>query len=110
MAQNEQRNATNSKKRAFSLHENDLFCTESILVCGEHSAVLHGCGRILFYGRERICFSMRNRSVSVFGEELCCTAFSPTGVTVEGKIRGVCYCPEGCQGRCALTVGEEAEA
>lgn len=109
MAQNEQRDAKKSKKQHFPSGVDDLFCTESILVCGEHSAVLHGCGRILFYGRERICFSMRNRSVSVFGEGLCCTVFSPTGVTVEGKIRGVCYCREGCQGRCDWTVGKEAE-
>lgn len=109
MAQNEQRDAKKNKKQHFSSGVDDLFCTESILVRGEHSAVLHGCGRILFYGHERICFSLRNRSVSIFGEGLCCTVFSPTGVTVEGKIRGVCYCKGSCGGRCDLTVGEEEQ-
>ena len=110
MAKNEQRNVKNSKKDGFSLRKNDLFCTDSVLLCGNHRAVLYGCGRILFYGCERICFSMRERSVSVFGKNLCCTVFSPAGVTVEGAITGVCYCSTECSGTCALIGGEEGKA
>jgi hypothetical protein len=110
MAKNEQRGAKNGKKEHFSLRENDLFCTDSILLRGEHSAVLYGCGRILFYGRERICFSMGNRSVSVFGREMHCSVFSPSGVTVEGKIAGVRYCPSDCNGSCQRVLREEGEA
>ena len=110
MAKNEQRSAKNSKKERFSWREDDLFCTDSVLLRGNHSVVLYGCGRILFYGRERICFSMKERSVSVFGKDLCCTVFSPSGVTVEGKVAGVCYCDTGCVGSCRLACREEGEA
>ncbi len=106
MAKNEQRSAKNGKKVHFSLREDDLFCTDSVLLRGDHSAVLYGCGRILFYGRERICFSMGKRSASVFGEGLFCTVFSPSGVTVEGKIRGVCYCEADCA-KCSYRVLRE---
>lgn len=109
MDKNQQRSAKNNKKTCFSLLENDLFCSDSILLRGEGSAVLYGCGRILFYGRERICFSMGRRSVSVFGKELRCTVFSPAGVTVEGKIAGVCYCATDCTGACSKTSREEDE-
>lgn len=109
MSQNEQRGAKNGKKMRFSWREDDLFCTDSILLWGEHSAVLYGCGKILFYGKERICFSMRERSASIFGAGLCCTVFSPSGVTVEGKIKGVCYCDVGCGGSCPLVQQEEEE-
>ena len=109
MSKNEQRGAKNGKKERFSLRENDLFCTDSILLRGDHSAVLYGCGRILFLGRERICFSMGERSVSVFGKALCCTVFSPAGVTVEGDIAGVCYCNGVCVGSCQKTLQEEGE-
>ena len=107
MAKNEQRCEKSNKKERFSLREDDLFCTDSVLLRGEHSAVLYGCGRIIFYGSERICFSMAHRSVSVFGEGLRCTVFSPISVTVEGKIVGVCYCNANCQGACHLVCGEE---
>ncbi len=110
MAQNEQRSAKNGKKMRFSWREDDLFCTDSILLRGEHSAVLYGCGKILFYDKERICFSMRERSVSVFGEGLCCTVFSPSGVTVEGEIKGICYCDADCARSCPLAPREEGEA
>ena len=110
MAKDEQRDAKNGKKTRFSWREDDLFCTDSILLRGEHSAVLYGCGKILFYGKERICFSMKGRSVSVFGKGLCCTVFLPSGVTVEGEIRGASYCDEGCKGTCPLTLREEGEA
>ena len=110
MNKNQQRNAKNGKKARFSLLEDDLFCTDSILLRGEGSAVLYGCGRILFYGRERICFSMGRRSVSVFGKDLRCTVFSPAGVTVEGKIAGVCYCDADCIGTCQNTSRGEGEA
>ena len=110
MSKNEQRGAKSNKKARLSLRENDLFCGESVLLRGNHSAVLYGCEKILFYGRERICFSMGRRSVSIFGEGLCCTVFSPAGVTVEGNICGVCYCDGGCLGRCTKTVREEGEA
>lgn len=109
MAKNEQRNAKNGKKMHFSWREDDLFCTDSVLLRGNHSAVLYGCGRILLYGRERICFSMKGRSVSVFGNDLCCTVFSPTGVTVEGNIVGVCYCDADCKGKCSLALCEGGE-
>lgn len=109
MAQNEQRSAKNGKKMRFSWREDDLFCTDSVLLRGNHSAVLYGCGRILFYGKERICFSMGHRSVSIFGEGLCCTVFSPSGVTVEGNIRGVLYCGAGCVGKCSCVLREEGE-
>ena len=109
MAKNEQRSAKNGKKVRFSWETNDLFCTDSVLLRGNREAVLYGCTRILFYGRERICFLMGQRSVSVFGKGLCCTVFSPTGVTVEGEIEGVCYCDADCMGRCpsVLREGEE---
>ena len=109
MSQNEQRSTKNSKKARFSLRENDLFCTDSVLLRGDYSAVLYGCGRILFYGRERICFSMGRRSISIFGKDLCCTVFSPSGVTVEGRIAGVCYCHADCAGSCSRVCqkGEE---
>ncbi len=110
MDKHQQRSAKNGKKAHFSLRDNDLFCTESVLLRGEGSAVLYGCGRILFYGRERICFSMGRRSVSVFGEALCCTVFSPSGVTVEGKIAGVCYCDTDCGGSCPKVARKEGEA
>lgn len=109
MAKNEQRSAKNGKKMRFSWREDDLFCTDSILLRGERSAVLYGCDRILLYGHDRICFSMKSRSVSVFGEDLCCTVFSPSGVTVEGKIKGVCYCALGCNGSCSLVCREGEE-
>ena len=109
MAKNEQRNAKKGKKMHFSWREDDLFCTDSVLLRGNHSAVLYGCGRILFYGRERICFSMGRRAVSVFGEELRCTVFSPAGVTVEGKIAGILYCDAACAGSCPLVCREEGE-
>ncbi len=109
MAQNEQRSAKKREKRRFFSHENALFCTDSILLRGGDSVVLYGCGRILFYGRERICFSMGHRAVSVFGKGLCCTVFSPAGVTVEGKIVGVCYCEADCPGSCQCTQGEGGE-
>ena len=108
MSKNEQRSAKNNKKAGFSLRENDLFCTESVLLRGNHSAVLYGCDKILFYGRERICFSMGRRAVSVFGDGLCCTVFSPSGVTVEGHIDGICYCNSVCSQNCPKTLrGEE---
>ncbi len=110
MDKNQQRSAKNAKKERFSLFEDDLFCADSVLLRGDHSAVLYGCGRILFYGRERICFLMGRRSVSVFGEELRCTVFSPSGVTVEGKIAGVCYCGADCIGSCSKTFREGGEA
>ena len=110
MAKNEQHSAKNGKKTRFSLQENDLFCTDSILLRGEHSAVLYGCRRILFYGRNRICFSMGRSAVSVFGKELRCTVFSPSGVTVEGKIAGVCYCNADCSGSCQRICQEEGDA
>ena len=109
MPKNEQRSAKNGKKTRFFLLKNDLFCADSILLRGEGSAVLYGCRRILFYERERICFSMKSRSASVFGKDLCCTVFSPSGVTVEGKIKGVCYCSSGCNGACSLVCREEEE-
>ena len=109
MEQNEQRSAKNGKKIRFSWRESNLFCTDSILLRGNHSAVLYGCGKILFYGRERICFSMGQYSASVFGKELCCTVFSPTGVTVEGDIKGVCYCDGDCSGRCSAVLRGEGE-
>ena len=108
MAQNEQRGAKNGKKVRFSWREDDLFCSDSILLRGNHSAVLYGCGKILFYGKERICFSMGRRSVSVLGEGLCCTVFSPTGVTVEGSIKGVRYCDFDCS-KCPFSLREEGE-
>ena len=106
MAKNEPRCAKNSKKAGFLWQENDLFCGDSILLRGNRSAVLYGCQKILFYGKERICFSMDRRSVSVFGAELCCTVFSPMGVTVEGNIAGVCYCDSACAGRCSRVLRE----
>lgn len=109
MAQNEQRGAKKGKKERVFWREDDLFCTDSVLLRGNHSAVLYGCGCILFYGRERICFSMKERSVSVFGKDLCCTVFSPSGVTVEGKISGVRYCDANCTGSCRLVCREEEE-
>lgn len=110
MAKKEQRSVKNGKKTRFSWRESDLFCTDSILLRGNHSAVLYGCGKILFYDKERICFSMRGRSVSVFGKELCCTVFSPSGVTIEGNIDGVCYCRSDCVGSCPQTLREGGEA
>ena len=107
MSKDEQRSAKNASKKRFSWRENDFFCTSSVLLQGNHRAVLYGCERILFYGRERICFGMRERSVSVFGETLFCTVFSPSGVTVEGKIQGVCYCSSECRGSCPLVYREE---
>ena len=108
MSKNEQRSAKNNKKAGFSLRENDLFCTESVLLRGNHSAVFYGCDKILFYGRERICFSMGRRAVSVLGDGLCCTVFSPSGVTVEGHIDGICYCNSVCSQNCPKTLrGEE---
>lgn len=109
MAKNEQRSAKNGKKMRFSWRENDLFCTDSILLRGDHSAVLYGCKKILVYGRERICFLMKGRAVSIFGKELCCTVFSPSGVTVEGKIKGISYCNSNCEGVCSLVTREEGE-
>ena len=108
MAKNEQRNAKNAKNKHFSWRENDLFCADSILLRGSHSAVLYGCGKILYYGKERICFSMGGRSASVLGEGLCCTVFSPSGVTVEGSITGVCYCNSDCS-KCPFVLREEGE-
>ena len=109
MAKSKQRNAKNDKKMHFSLRENDLFCGESILLRGNHSAVLYGCEKILFYEQERICFSMRERAVSVFGRALCCTVFSPSGVTVEGEISGICYCDAKCFEGCPHVVQEEGK-
>ncbi|MBR5119719.1 MAG: YabP/YqfC family sporulation protein [Clostridia bacterium] len=109
MAKNEQHSAKNDKKTNFSLWENDLFCGESILLRGNHSAVLYGCEKILFYEQERICFSMRERAVSVFGRALCCTVFSPSGVTVEGEISGVCYCYADCLKNCPYAVQGEGK-
>ena len=106
MAKNEPRSAKNGKKVQLSWRENDLFCADSVLLRGDSSAVLYGCKRILFYGRERICFSMRGRAVSVFGEGLCCAVFSPSGVTVDGKIKGVLYCNADC-GQCRERVCRE---
>lgn len=110
MDKNQPRGTKNLKKTRLSLLTNDLFCTDSVLLRGRSSAVLYGCGRILFLGRERICFSMGERSVSVFGKALCCTVFSPAGVTVEGDIAGVCYCNGVCVGSCQKTLQEEGEA
>ncbi|MBO5932037.1 MAG: YabP/YqfC family sporulation protein [Clostridia bacterium] len=110
MAQNEQRDAKNGKKTMFSLREKDLFCTDSILLQGGHGAVLYGCERILFYGRERICFSMKGRSVSVFGKDLCCTVFSPVSVSIQGEIAGVQYCSCDYSGRCDAVLGEEGKS
>jgi hypothetical protein len=107
MAKNEQRGAKDGKKLRFLWQEKDLFCGDSILLRGSHSAVFYGCEKILFYGKERICFSMARRSVSVFGSALCCTVFSPVGVTVEGNIAGVCYCDPACKGRCSHVLKEE---
>ena len=109
MAKNEQRNAKNGKKTHFSLSENDLFCGESILLRGNHSVVLYGCEKILFYGQERICFLMSARAVSVLGKALCCTVFSPFGVTVEGEISGVYYCDANCFEKCPYTAQEEGK-
>lgn len=109
MSKNQQRSAKNGKKAVFSLREKDLFCADSIFLHGNHSVVLYGCEKILFYGRERICFSMGHRSASVFGKALCCTVFSPSGVTVEGEIVGIRYCAVGCSGSCPKTLREEGE-
>ena len=109
MAKNEQHSAKNDKKPYFPLRENDLFCRESILLRGNHSAVLYGCEKILFYEQERICFSMRERAVSVFGRALCCTVFSPSGVTVEGEISGACYCYADCLKNCPYAVQGEGK-
>lgn len=109
MAKNEQRSAKNGKNGRFSWRENDLLCADSILLRGDHSAVLYGCKKILVYGRERICFLMKGRAVSIFGKELCCTVFSPSGVTVEGNIQGVCYCDSHCEGVCHLVTRGEGE-
>ena len=109
MAKNEQHSAKNDKKPHFPLRENDLFCWQSILLRGKHSAVLYGCEKILFYEQERICFSMRERAVSVFGRALCCTVFSPSGVTVEGEISGVCYCYADCLKNCPYAVQGEGK-
>ena len=109
MAQNEQRDAKNGKKTRFSLREKDLFCTDSILLRGNHSVVLYGCNRILFYGRDRICFLMKGRAVSVVGKNICCTVFSPMGVTVEGSIAGIYYCSVNCEGSCHLIQQKEEE-
>lgn len=92
--------------RSFSWRESDLFRADSILLRGEGSAVLYGCGRILFYGRECICFSMGHRAVSLVGEDLCCTVFSPSGVTVKGKINGISYCDADCTKCCRLQMRE----
>lgn len=109
MAKDQPHDAKNEQKRRFFNFDSDLFCTESILLRGTSSAVLHGCGRILFYGRECICFSMKEKNVSVWGRELSCTVFSPTGVTVEGTLEGVRYCHQKCTGKCAFACREEGE-
>lgn len=109
MAQNEQRGSKNGKKVRFSWREDDLLCTESVLLRGSHSTVLYGCGKILFYGKERICFSIGQRAISVLGEGLCCTVFSPTGVTVAGNIVGVRYCDSDCS-KCPFVLREEGES
>ena len=109
MAKNEQRNLKNDKKKRFPWNEKDLFCTDSILLRGNHSVVLYGCNRILFYGRDRICFLMKGRAVSVVGKNICCTVFSPLGVTVEGSIAGIYYCSGNCEGSCHLIQQKEEE-
>ncbi len=109
MGKHQQRSAKKATKLRFSLREEDLFCTDSVLLRSNRSAVLYGCGRILFYGSERICFAMKKRSVSVFGKELRCTVFSPLGVTVEGEITGVTYCDVNCLGSCSTTSWEEGK-
>ena len=110
MGKHQQRSAKKAPKSRFSLREADLFCTDSVLLRSNRSAVLYGCGRILFYGSERICFAMGKRSVSVFGKDLRCTVFSPSGVTVEGEITGITYCAADCQGVCQKTSLGEGEA
>lgn len=107
MTKNQPRHAKNERKRRFWGLESELLCTESFFVRGTSSVVLYGCGRILFYGRECICFSMKEKNVCVWGRELSCTVFSPLSVTVEGEICGVRYCYQKCTGECAFSGREE---
>ncbi len=96
MAQKEERCAKNGKIQQIFARGRELVRGDSVLLRGEESAVLYGCQRILFYGRTRICFALRKDKVSILGEGLICTAFSPMGVTVEGKVGGACYCFADC--------------
>ncbi len=78
----------------------EMLCGDRVILRGEGGAVIHGCVRILHYGKELLCFATASRSVSLVGKSLVCTSFTAGSVTVSGVVDALCFCARGCNGKC----------
>lgn len=81
---------------------------DRVILRGEGGAVIYGCVRILRYGERRLCFATGERSISLTGRALVCTAFSAGCVTVGGVIDALCFCERDCNGVCRAVTEEES--
>ena len=70
-------------------------CLDMIVLRGSSTATVYSCRKILLYTPTEIRLQMAKRTVSVCGEDLCCTSFSGGTVTVRGVIFSVCYLEDG---------------
>lgn len=62
---------------------------------GTHEVSVEGCCGILEYQRDRVVLRLKNRTVSVSGQDLTMRSFYGSHILIRGKICSVCFEEEG---------------
>ena len=65
--------------------------SHKIEVFGRSSISISGCKKILLYAPCEIRLALNGSMLCIVGRDLVCVAYSPTDLTIEGRIDNLCF-------------------
>ena len=93
-----QEEKTNNRKRlaerlckSLDISPDILSSSHKLEVFGRNAISISGCKKILLYAPCEIRLALKDSMLCIVGRDLVCVAYSPTEVTIEGRIDNLCY-------------------
>ena len=93
-----QEEKTNNRKRlaerlckSLDISPDVLSSSHKLEVFGRNAISISGCKKILLYAPCEIRLALKDSMLCIVGRDLVCVAYSPTDVTIEGRIDNLCY-------------------
>ena len=93
-----QEGKTNNKKgiaerlcKSLDISPDILLNSYKVEVFGRNAISISGCKKILLYAPCEIRLALKDSMLCIVGRDLVCVAYSPTDVTIEGRIDNLCY-------------------
>ena len=93
-----QEEKTKNKKRiaerlckSLDISPDILSSSHKLEVFGRSAISISGCKKILLYAPCEIRLALKDSMLCIVGRDLVCVAYSPTDVTIEGRIDDICF-------------------